>query len=62
MSYVDCYDKKYAEKVGWNFVGNGQSIFESDLSKVDDNIVNTFHSSDMLEITIEKIELDIGII
>jgi hypothetical protein len=60
--YVDCYDKKYVEKVGWSFAGNGQSIFELDLSKVDDNIVSTFHSSDMLEITIEKIEPDTGII
>ncbi len=62
MYYVDCYDKKYVEKVGWSFARNGQSISESDLSKVDDNIITTFHNSDMLEIIIEKIESNSGIV
>jgi hypothetical protein len=45
----------------WKNVRNGQSIFESNLSKVDDNIITVFHRNDALEIT-KKTKLDTEIV
>jgi hypothetical protein len=41
---------------------NDQSIFEPDLSQVDDDIVTVFHSNDTLETITKKTESDIGIV
>jgi hypothetical protein len=60
--YINYYDawgmRKKLDEVLQESAENGWLISKLDLSKVDDNIVTMFHSSDALETTTKKIELN----